>query len=53
MPQQSTSNEYHNIRLCGEIGKIGKIVILSVDKLVISGAMYLAKYFLFVHENIR
>ena len=30
------------ISLCGEIGKMA---ILSVDKLAIYGAMYLAKYF--------
>ena len=37
MPKQGTSNEYHNICLSGEIGKN---VILSVDKLAISGTMY-------------
>ena len=42
MPQQGTSNEYHNTCLCGEIGKIA---ILSVDKLAISVAVFLAKYF--------
>ena len=42
MPQQGTSNEYHNICLCGETGKI---VLLLADKLAISGAMYLVKYF--------
>ena len=42
MPQKGTSNEYKNICLCGEIGKIA---ILPIDKLAISGAMYLGKYF--------
>ena len=41
MPQQGTSNEYHNIYLFGEIEK----KILSFDKLAISGAMYVVQYF--------
>ena len=44
MSQQDTSNKYHNICLCGEIEKIA---ILSVYKLAISGAMYVAKYFFY------
>ena len=48
MPQQGTSNGYHNIYLCGEIVKLA---ILSVDKLARSGAMYLATYFSYLSMN--
>ena len=44
MPRQGTSNEYHNIINLCLCGKIGKIAILTVNKLATSGAMYLDKY---------